>query len=710
MRRIVLTVSLLSSLVSVAQDIKQLDSVVVTAQKTEQFLKDVPLSVSSISSRDVEQFRIWNTKQLTGIVPNLFSSNPGDNRNITSIRGISTTSYDPAIATYIDGVNQFGLDTYIAELADIERIEVLRGPQGTLYGRNAMGGVINIITRKPSNSLNGYAELSLGNYQMSRFTAALRTPLITDKLFVGISGSYQSRNGYFTNEFNNETFDKQYNYNGNYFIKWLPTHKWTIDLNFKHLSNRNDGAFTLIQGLDAALADPYKINQDATATMIDNTINSSIAVNYKGEAFNFSSQTSYQSNYRIYDDPLDGDFSPIDGVTIINDYGKDFNKVNVFTQEFKFSSPAKNASSISWVAGAYAFLLDNPVKQAVHFGEDAEMVGSPQKNFSLINTNEGRGSGIAVFGQATYKILKSLEATAGLRFDHESKENSVLGEYADDASGDQMVIFPGASAKASFNAFSPKLGLLYRIHENANIYLNYSRGFRAGGLSQLGSDPSQPPLIEYDPEYSSSFEIGAKENYFDRKLFINVAAFFTKVNDAQVPTLILPDASTVTRNAGRLESMGMDMEISALPFNGLTVDYSLGYTHSEFKELKLSQYGQEVDLKGNRQLFSPDITSMLALQFEHPINMVGKTGNTLRLFIRGEWFYMGTQYFDLSNTMRQSPYHLLNSRFGFRNQRVELGFWMRNITDTRYVDYAYDFGAVHLADPQTLGGSLKFKL
>jgi iron complex outermembrane receptor protein len=117
-----------------------LDEVVVTAQKTEELLQEIPLSITSLSARQVQEYQLWNPNQLAAIVPNLYSADPGDRRNVSSLRGIATTSYDPAVATYIDGVNQFNLDTYIAQLFDVERIEVLRGPQGTLYGRNAMGG------------------------------------------------------------------------------------------------------------------------------------------------------------------------------------------------------------------------------------------------------------------------------------------------------------------------------------------------------------------------------------------------------------------------------------------------------------------------------------------------------------------------------------------------------------------------------------------
>ncbi|MDB5087680.1 MAG: hypothetical protein JWR09_1674, partial [Mucilaginibacter sp.] len=188
----------------------QLDEVIVTAQKREEEVQQVPVSISTLSAKQVQAYHLQNLKEITGIVPNLYSAGPGDNRNVTGVRGIVTTSYDPAVTTYIDGVNQFSLDTYIPQLFDVERIEVLRGPQGTLYGRNAMGGVINVITKQPSNQTSGFAEMEFGNYGEQRYSLGLRAPLIKDKLFLGVAGVYSGFNGFYTNEFNNTKFDKQH--------------------------------------------------------------------------------------------------------------------------------------------------------------------------------------------------------------------------------------------------------------------------------------------------------------------------------------------------------------------------------------------------------------------------------------------------------------------------------------------------------------------
>ena len=307
--------------ISLSDASKTLDEVVVTAQKKEEALQNIPVSITVISAQQVTEHRLWDTKELTAIVPNLYSGNPGDDRNVTSIRGIVTTSYDPAVTTYIDGVNQFGLDTYIASLNDIERIEVLRGPQGTLYGRNAMGGVINIITKQPSNTTNGFAEVTAGNYGLWRLSAGIRTALVKNKLFFGVSGVFNTRNGFYNNVFNHTSFDKQQGFAGNYYLKFIPSSKWSILFNLKQQNNRNNGPFPLVNGVEDALKDPFRVNQDAVAKMIDNTLNTSLSVDHKGASFNFTSLTAWQTNHRYYNAPLDGDFSPADAVTVINNYG-----------------------------------------------------------------------------------------------------------------------------------------------------------------------------------------------------------------------------------------------------------------------------------------------------------------------------------------------------------------------------------------------------
>ena len=681
----------------------QLGAVTVTAEKKEELLQNIPLSITSISSKQTEEYRLWNTKDLTAIVPNLYAGNSGDERNVISIRGITTTSYDPAIATYVDGVNQFSLDTYIPQLNDIERIEILRGPQGTLYGRNSMGGVINIITKQPANNTNGFVELTFGNYNQQRYSAAIRTPLVKNKLFFGASGVFNKRDGYYFNEYNNTSFDKQHQLSANGYLKYLPGNNWSVMLNFKIQNNKNDGAFPLVNGMEEAFKHPYKLNQNAVGQMTDNTKNTSLSIYHLGTNVDFTSQTAWQNNHRYYEPPIDGDFSPLDIVTVANNYGSDWNNVKVFTQEFKFNSSAKKSSLFNWTAGVYFFHQYNPNKQATQFGADAAIYGATP-NTAVINTTKGKNTGFALYGQADYMLTKKLSVVAGVRYDYENKYLNVEGEYKTET-GDIFVTRPDTSSAVNFDAFSPKLGLKYAVASNSNLFANYSRGFRTGGLTQLSVDPSQPPLHPYEPEYSNNFEVGIKNNFLDYRLILNVTAFYTHVNNAQVPTLILPDAITVTKNTGELNSKGAELELFYKPIKGLEVDYSFGYTNAKYASLKLSSNGEAIDLGGKKQIFTPDVTSMLTAQYNYLVGVK----HQVKMFVRAEWLYLGERYFDLSNTIKQSPYSLLNTSIGASKKNIELYFWMRNIGDVKYIEYAYDFGAVHLGSPMTWGITLRTK-
>lgn len=679
-------------IIQLSEAATQLDAVTVTAQKVEEDVLRVPVSVTALSSMQVREYRLWNVDQLSGIAPNMYSANPGDNRNVTSIRGITSTSYDPAVATYVDGVNQFGLDTYISQLHDIERIEVLRGPQGTLYGRNAMGGVINIITKKPSNERSGFAELHVGNYGQQRYGMGVRMPLEENKLFVNASLLYDRSNGFYTNTFDQSDFDKKESMMAAMALTYVINPSWDITFSARMNKNENDGAFPLAK---SALDNPFKLNQNAITTMMDDVLNASLSVRYAGDRFNFSSQTATQSNYRYYKTPIDADFSSQDSLSIFNNYGTDWNNVKVFTQEFKLTSPA-SATKLKWNTGAYLFYQYSPVKQTILINDSGTIL-------EATSTSVNKSAGIAIFGQATYNITDRLHVLAGLRMDYERKQQQVKGEMQID-SGPPFETLQDTTASATFHAFSPKLGAGYAVNENGNVYATYSRGFRPGGLTQLSPDPSQPALYKFDPEYSNTIEVIYKQVFFKNRLRTTLATFYTVANDVQVPTLVLPDAITVTRNAGKLVSKGIEAEISA-SINKFQLEYNIGYTDASYKTLKLSTSGGEVNLNGNRQIFTPQTTSMLAMQYNLSLSNIRK----LDFVARVEWFFFGDQYFDLTNSIEQSAYEVWNTRLGVSTKHVELMWWMRNIDNEHYIAYAYDFGAAHMGDPRNYGATLSVR-
>ena len=677
--------------IKLADALVQLEDVIITAQKKEELLQKVPISITAFNSTQLEKFRFWNNKDISGFVPNLYSADPGDNRDVVSIRGIATTSYDPAVTTYIDGVNQFNLDTYIPVLNDIERIEVLRGPQGSLYGRNAMGGVINIITKQPSNKVTGSGEVNVGNFGIRRYNANMKTPIIKDKLFFGASLLYNDRDGFYTNDFNKSSYDKQFTFAGNYFVKYIPTANWQVTLNVKHYNSENKGAFPLVFGAEEAFSNPFRLNQNGITTMLDNTLNTSLAIQHTGSKVNFSSITAYQRNYRYYDLPIDGDFSPIDAISVINNYGKSWNNIKAYTQEFKWSSAPTATNRLNWTAGAYLFYQESPVKQGTRFGKDANLMMIGDSLFTLMNSTSTTKKGIAFFGQATYALTSKLNLTFGLRNDYEQQDQTVAGFYQHDPSPNFFQIVSDTSASINFNAWSPKISLDYNLNTASLAYVMYSKGYRTGGLSPLGSDPSQPPLIGYLPEHSNNYEAGIKNTFLNNTLKLNIALFYIHVKDAQVPTLVLPDAITIIKNTGVLNSKGVEAEIMYTPAKGVIIQYNGGITNAL------------IEANGKRPVFSPDNSNAIAIQYSKTIN--AKVSG----FIRSETRFIGNTYFDSSNEIKQSPYCVNNISMGVNKNKVSVVLWSKNILNQKYISYAYDFGAVHLGDPTTFGISISSK-
>ncbi len=399
---------------------------------------------------------------------------------------------------------------------------------------------------------------------------------------------------------------------------------------------------------------------------------------------------------------MDGDFSPADVVAIVNNYGKKYNNVKVLTQEFRVNSNNEKRK-LQYTAGAYFFYQNNPTKQGTYYGKDANAAyGIGDSMFTSIATSKGIGYGTAAYGQLQYAITPRLKVVGGLRYDYEHRKLSVEGEYQKESFN--MVTLPDTSATARFHAFSPKFSLQYLISNNNNVYATYSRGYRTGGLSPLAADPSQPPLYAYLPENSNNYEVGTKNVFWDDKLQLNVAAYTTFVNNAQVPTLVLPQAVTIIKNTGKLQTDGIEAEVAATPLKGLQIDYNAGIVHTKYTSLKIAQNGSEVNLDGKKQIFTPAATSMLAAQYNFLL------GKNARLMLRGEWQYRGKMYFDFANTIAQDGYNLLHAKVGVEAKHFGVYVWGRNLSNTHYIAYAYDFGAVHLGDPRTYGVTVSARL
>lgn len=679
-----------------------LETVTITAEKKATILQRTPMSVSVLNAQKMEDYRIWSMKDLSAVVPNLLVSSVGSDLPSYSIRGMYSNAVDQSVAVYVDGVIQYDADNTLRNLYNIERMEVLRGPQGTLYGRNAMAGVINIISKKPTNVTSGFGEISLGNYGTQRYSAGVNTPIVKDELFAGLSGSYNKTNGYYTNSYDNKKFDKNSQLEGSFNLRYLPTDNWVLGLNVKAQETVNHGTFPYIMNDSIALADGYVTEQNVKGVHYRHIYSTSLSAQHYGKWFDLTSITGFQHTDKFVKNGLwDGDWSSYDFFEM--GYGgrpKD-NSGRTFTQEIRLNSANETSDKWSWTAGA--FYMYHPEKETslLIAGEDAATIlNDPYAPYTLSTPSELTSKGYALFGQATYKPIPKLNITAGLRYDRETKymytQTTMIKEGYPDMDLAERIRLDG-----KYKALSPKFNIAYHPKKEMMIYANYSRGFRAGGLNARSTDPD---FYAYNPEFSDNYEVGYKAGWLGQKLFTNLTFFYTDWNDMQVTAFGNNPAETGIRNTGNAAVKGIELEITTVPVKGLSIDYHFSYNHGRYTKLTKPDVntGTEINLKGNWLIMQPEFVSMLAAQYS--ANLTEK----VKGMIRGEWNVMGKHYLNIDNTVVQNPYSLFNAKAGISYNKIELQFWARNIFNERYLSFVYPSGAPYtmLGFPATFGAGI----
>lgn len=701
---------------------KQLEEVIVTANKREESIIKVNTSITSLSSKKLEDTRTWGLSGLTALVPNYNYQELGVSfQQIQSIRGIQVFSENPAVSTYIDDVNNIDILANGFAFTDIERIEILRGPQGTLYGRNAMGGVVNIITKKPTNQTNGFAETSFGNLGLQRYSTGIKTPIIKDKLYFGLNGLYQTQDGFLNNNIsgtsatdtnlNGKSVGGEKNLYGNMFLKWLVNNRFHLTLNLKGQQDKsNNSGFMVSQFSDTyAFANPDVINLSRIQSHERNILNTSLVAKYNADKFTITSISALQT--------ISFGFKDLDFPGIYHSYydgkiGELLPPQKVWSQELRINSHSDN--KFQYTAGVYAFTQKGyePTTNTAYELSDAEAAafGLPSGTY-LINRNRSNNSGLAGFGEMSYQLTNKLKATVGLRYDYEKREATFNGF------GDAMLfngvvteINPNITADGNYSAISPKFSVNYSVNELSNIYATYTRGFRAGGINAS----SLPVGVRqtFDPEYSNNYEIGYKSYLLNKKLSIGASAFLIQWKDLQFYNLVAP-FTYARENVGNAQSAGIEIEVSALPVKGLQLDGSFGFNPTEYKgfDLKRVNFGTGVEsttaIGGNKLSNAPTHTLFLGAQYEYSINQ------KLKAIVRGEIRNLGKQYTDIQNQIEQPSYTLLNSRIGLTYGKYSLFIWGQNLTNERYLAYGNpdsSFGRQsRMAQPRTFGLTLSAK-
>ena len=627
----------------------RIKDIVVTAQKRKENVSDIPMSITAFSDIMIEDADINNVNELTLFAPNLHMKS-GTSSNVVIIRGISNDAdyIHSTTSLYVDDISYPMNFMHNPTLFDIERIEVLRGPQGTLYGRNSESGVINIVTRQPTNQFSGKVSGRIGVYDAEHDTVmayktglSLSGPVVEDRLFMGIAGDFQTSDGFMKNMVtDNEKAGSIDHKNGRWTTLWTPSDNLGVTAVFDFLDTDDANANKrYIEG-------PWASGRHGVLYDTDNNVNEqagdgqSLKIKYRNDSFSILSITGR----RFYENHMlrDGMCSPVDDG--INDltYSSD-----LLSQEFRISSP-DNGGPLEWLGGVYLFKeknvtdIDTPVSMEIR---DTDM--------------ETRSW--AVFGQGTFTLFDRLHLTAGLRFNTDEMDATM--DYT--TSSREFRTF---NSEFDETVFLPKFSLAYDVMEQTMAYATFAKGYNTGGFNTAFATGTDN--FTYASEYTRNFEVGLKSTWLNNRLGINLALFYIDIDDKQVAERDgISDAMRV-RNAAKAHSQGLELEVSATPLQGVRVFAGLGYTHVEFDDWVTADF----DYGGKTLPNAPEFTGSLGLQYRHPSGFFGRT----------DLLYTDTCYSDAQNTQLLGSKTLVNLRAGYEGDGYDIVFWCKNLFDQEY--------------------------
>lgn len=702
---------------SATADAVETGEIVVTAAKRSENLQAVPISISAIGGDTLTKSRITNVDSLVTKVANLqISSTVGDNTPIFALRGVSMSDFSlnqsSPVATYYDEVYKGNFAFLGVALYDMERVEVLRGPQGTLYGRSATAGAINLITKRPTEEIDGYVRASYGNYNAVSLEGAVGGPMGSDKLMLRIAGKYDRRDGYGVNEFTGQDIDNRdaYAFRGSILAK--PAEDLEVLISGEYF-NENDSNYafhyfgptvapenalgSLIGGqslFTVAAAAGRKPNlrniysdQEALNQRDGYSFTGTIA--WTPGDWDVKSITSYRNFKRFNRNDLDGSNANMFGQNNYNETSKTFSQEFVGTYKSeKFDALIGAMYFNEELFGSVRVPLTN---LGILFGLPAATFNNAAYlQFGTVNIDA-----IGLYAQGSYALSNKLKLTAGGRFSHEKRKGVGTFDFLGGVSTDKQ---------KSWNAFTPTVTLNYQATDATLVYASVTRGFKSGVIN-VGS---RNDVI--NPEYVWSYEVGIKTATADRKLQANIAGFYMDYTDLQVGFV---DASSVvtTVNAASARNYGVEAELRANPLPGLTLELFGTYLNAKYRQFTTGDYRQgfqQTSVAGNRLSNAPEFSFRAGGNYDIPIGSAGKLNARAEVNWQDRVFF--TEFNNADAT--QAPYALINAglRFTSADDKFTVDIWGRNLANklviTNNIITAPLFNSVRvgsLAPPRTFG-------
>jgi iron complex outermembrane receptor protein len=669
------------------------DIIVTATRQGATRLQDTPLAVTAFDEQALERTGIKDVRDLATLTPSLLVTQNASFSQVY-IRGIGSNNVfggsDPSSTIHLDGIYLARPASYLTNFLDVERIEVLRGPQGTLYGRNSVGGTINVISRKPGNDFDAKAQFTYGNYDFMRLEGYVSGPVIEDRLAASASIIHSRRDGYLENVAPGVgDVDDEDTVGGRAQLRFTPSPQLEILLRADYLKSDDHlaGYVKLLQTTtdplaNSVLGDFRRVALDIRPISNRRQWGVAADIGYDiSDAVQLRSLTGYRKNRLIQVGDTDGTSRRVRRTDQFEDQKQ-------FSQEFNLVG---RSGPLSYIFGAYYF------EERIDVDSTVTTFATVAANFSpLIRTRA-----LAGFAQATLTLTEQFAVTAGIRYTDERKKFDQFALQTSTVTGLPLATFPRTySLEDSYSAWTPKLSLEFRPAEGILLYVSATKGFKSGGFNFSSLNVAQG----FDPETLWSYEGGFKFDLFDRLLRLNGSIFHYDYKNLQVQSFLTPGVIDIT-NAADAKVDGVELEALVRPSTWLQLGGNLAYLDARYENYTsaLAPGNVRFDASGNRLNLSPKWSYTAFGQVDAPVG----DGSA---FARVEYSRRSRQFFTAQNAGldQQEPYGLLNGSIGytFPGDKVQLLVFGRNLTDREYVTSTASFAAGivgRVGEPRTYG-------
>lgn len=694
-----------------------IEEVVVTARKVEESLQTVPVAVSALTGSMIERGAITDIGDLEGMAPNVEIGRHGtfpSSAHIT-IRGMTSMdierSFEPSVGVVVDGLFLASNTNQMVDMFDIARIEILRGPQGTLFGKNTIGGVVNVVRNQPSNEFEAKVQATLGNLGRVDLKGVVNVPLVNEVLAARVGVASLNSDGYMKNLTTGNTLNEDEAMAFRGALRFTPNENFDVTLNYDYYRNRMDGTgplnlstedqfICILYGFCGvqlpngdftdADRDLYTVNTNTDGFNHEDVHTVIGEVNWRVGELTVTSITGYR---HLKEDILfDPDASPVN-------FLEPRRKQNTeqFSQELRVSGNLGERAD--FVVGGYYFYSD----YYLHQRSDLTAAGA---GIQIQETYHDDRSWAGFF-QGNYRITPELRINVGGRYTWQKKSinHRPLG----------LPTFSGEFDE-SWKEFTPRVGLDYQVNDNIFLYASYASGFKSGGWNgRAGTHTSIGP---YDPETVDAFEIGMKSDFWNGRARLNVAAFYNDYKDLQLDTVRPLDSAggqeTLVDNAASAKTQGVEAELTVIPLEGLTLISNVGYLDAKYKSFTadLDGDGDIDDNSGLKFRRAPKWQVTLGANYEY---LLPSDSGSVDLNVRWSWRDQ-TELTVLNLPVgHQKSVGILNGTVSYTtpDDHMRVSLYGRNLTNEQYVEYVlpvanlFNFGSPSI--PREYGIELTFQ-